>query len=333
MRRITFRAIGVRRIALGAARPWVVGVLAMVFATAPVRATVRVVATTPTFGDIAKQVGGDLVHVDSLMRGNENPHNVIPKPSFIIKLRKADLFLTGGLDGEPWVPTLIRGARKEKLRPGGSAYVDLAVGIDLKEVPAAGQITRAQGDIHIYGNPHYMSDPLNGVIVAHTIADAFARVDAEHADQYRANADAFETSVRRLTEELLAEMAPYQGARVVVYHRAWPYFLDRFGLVKAGEVEPKPGIPPGPAHLSNLSATMKSVGAKVVIVEPYNSLDNADAVASRADGVAVTLATAVGGVDGADTYQDLFRVDIARLLNAFEEAGQADNGSADGATP
>jgi len=273
------------------------------------------------------------VRVDTLMRGNENPHNVLPKPSFIMKLRRADLFLTGGLDGEPWVPTLIRGARKASLLPGGSAYVDLSVGIALEEVPAPGQLSRAQGDIHIYGNTHYMSDPLNGVIVAHTIAGALARADPKHADQYRANADAFGDRMRALTDELVAEMKPFAGAPVVVYHRAWPYFLDRFGLVKVGEVEPKPGIPPGPKHLSRLAEMMRSAGAAVVIVEPYNSLTNARVVAQRAGAEAIVLATAVGGVDGADSYEDLFRVNIARLRSALEQSTTSAATSADEARP
>lgn len=305
----------------------------LVWSSTPAGAKVRIVATTPTIADLARQVGGDLVRIDTLMRGNENPHNVVPKPSFIMKLRKADLFLTGGLDGEPWVPTLIRGARKTSLRPGGSAYVDLSVGIALKEVPAPGQLSRANGDIHIFGNTHYLLDPLNGAIAARTIADALARVDPAHADRYRASADALEARLRDLTEDLTSQMAPYAGAPVVVYHRAWPYFLDRFGLIKAGEIEPKPGIPPGPRHLSDLAQTMRAAGARVVIVEPYNSLANARSVAQRAGAVAVVLATNVGGVDGADTYEDLFRVNIARLREALEGASAAAAKPARGARP
>jgi ABC-type Zn uptake system ZnuABC Zn-binding protein ZnuA len=138
-------------------------------------AEVRVVTTNPTLADLTRQVGGDQVRVMSLMRGPENPHNVIPKPSFVMKLRKADLFVHLGLDAEPWVPNLLRSARQERLLSGGRGNVDTSMGIVLLEVPSQGELTRALGDIHVYGNTHYVLDPLNGIVIGRTIAKALTR--------------------------------------------------------------------------------------------------------------------------------------------------------------
>lgn len=285
---------------------------------ASVFAKLRVVTSSTNFAAVVREVGGEHVVVESIMRGNENPHNVIAKPSYIMMLRKADLFMHAGLDGEPWVPTLVKSARRKDLLPGGEANIDLSAGIDLKEVPAPGTASRAMGDIHLYGNTHYMLDPLNGVIVAHSIADALAGADPEHEPDYRARAAAFEARIRSLTQELQERVAPYAGVPVVVYHRSWPYFLDRFGFVSVGEVEPKPGVAPGPQHLKALGDAMKSSDVPIVIVEPFSSLKNAQVVAERAGARAVVLAIEVGGVSGADTYEQLFRTNIDAVISILE---------------
>jgi ABC-type Zn uptake system ZnuABC Zn-binding protein ZnuA len=284
-------------------------------------AQVRVVTSTPTLADITRQVGGDHVKVESIMRGPENVHNVSPKPSFMMKLRKADLFIHSGLDAEPWVPLLIKGARNSDLLYGQPGNVDVSPGIALKEVPKRGELSRALGDIHVYGNTHYALDPLNGVVVARTIALALTRADPLHRNDFDANSEAFAERMRTLTERLTAEMAPYRGTPVVTYHRTWPYFLDRFGLVKVAEVEPKPGIAPGPQHLTRCVETMEGHGAKVVIVETYNPKKNADNVARRVQGEAVVLAQGVRAVPEADTYEKLFEHNVGALLAAFETLG------------
>ncbi len=312
-------------------------VLSSILGAQASQAPIRIVTTTRTLADIAAQVGGERVEVESIMRGPENVHNVVAKPSFMTRLRMADLFIHGGLDAEPWVPNLIKGARKAELLPGDEGNVDASRSIALKEVPARGELSRALGDIHVYGNTHYPLDPLNGIIIARTIADALGRTDPAHRAGFDANVEAFATRVRELTERLEAKMEPYRGTPVVTYHRSWPYFLDRFGLRRIAEIEPKPGISPGPGHLERCVETMTAQGAKIVIAETFNPRKAAESVARRAGGRAVVLAHEVGALPEADSYEKLFETDVALLLAAFADAGVRplrDAGSGDdAATP
>ncbi len=286
-------------------------------------AEVRVVTTNPTLADLTRQIGGTRVRVESLMRGPENPHNVVPKPSFVMKLRKADLFIHLGLDAEPWVPNLLRGARQERLLSGGRGNVDTSAGIVLLEVPSQGGLTRALGDIHVYGNTHYVLDPLNGIVIGHTIANALARADPEHASAFGDRARDLERDLRSLTEKLTEAMRPLAGARVVTYHRTWPYFLKRFNLEKVGEVEPKPGIAPGPLHIARVAEKMKEIGVGLIIVETFSNQRTARRLAELAKGRSVLLAQGVNAVPGAETYQALFKYNIEALLTAHRELNGA----------
>jgi zinc/manganese transport system substrate-binding protein len=285
----------------------------LVAATAA-RGELKVVATTPNFADIARSIGGEHVSIETIMKPRENVHNVSPKPSHMMRLKRADLFLYAGLDGEPWVPNLIKGARESKFLPGGNGLVDLSRGVTLKEVPQRNELSRALGDIHAFGNTHYAMDPLNGVIIARTIADAFALKDPTHAGDYEANYEAFASAMQELTDRLLAESEPIRGAPVVVYHRSWPYFLDRFGLVKVGEIEPKPGIAPGPQHMAATIETMEANHVRAVIVEPYNHSKTADRIAERAGAEVVELCNEVGAVPGVDSYAELFVYNVGALV-------------------
>ena len=282
-------------------------------------AEVRVVTTNPSLADLTRQVGGEQVRVESLMRGPENPHNVIPKPSFVMELRKADLFVHLGLDAEPWVPNLVRSARREQLLAGGEGNIDASRGIELLEVPSRGELTRALGDIHVFGNTHYMLDPLNGIVVGRAIARALARVDPEHAALFEEGARELERSLHSLTETLLERMKPLAGVRVVSYHRTWPYFLKRFGLEKLAEVEPKPGIAPGPRHVARVAEQMKQNGVGLVIVETFSNQKTARRVAELAGGRAVVLAQEVNALSGVETYQALFEHNIEALLAVRRE--------------
>ena len=282
---------------------------------------VRIVATTPGLADIAKNVGGQYVSVESLMRGPENIHHVKPKPSFVIKVKHADLFVHTGLDIELWATQLVKSARNVNLLPGHPGDVDVSRGIALKEVPQRGQLSRALGDIHVYGNPHYALDPLNGIIIARNITDALKRADAAHAAEYQKNYEAYAQRLRDLTARLVEKMRPYAGTKVVVYHRAWPYFRDRFGLVKVDEVEPKPGISPGPQHLASCIDTMKGDNAKIVMVETYNSKKNAQFIADHVGGRAVVMAQEVRAVKGVDTYEKMFEYNVDALIDAFKAVG------------
>ena len=284
-------------------------------------AQTRVVTTTPTLADIVRQVGGDRVEVESIMSGPENSHNVIPKPSFIMKMRRANLFVHMGLDAEPWVPELVKGSRQQRLHPGNDGNVDASAGITLLEVPQRGELTRALGDIHAFGNTHFALDPMNGITIARTIADVLKKTDPGHADEFEANYQEFDRRIREMTERLTQELEPYAGTEVVIYHRVWPYFFKRFGLAKLAEVEPKPGIQPGPRHLSKVVQTMKDHDAMIVIVETFNSLSNAEAVAKRAGGKAIVLPTEVNAVPEVDSYEALFEHNAHALIEAFKDVG------------
>jgi ABC-type Zn uptake system ZnuABC Zn-binding protein ZnuA len=282
-------------------------------------AEVRVVTTNPTLADLTRQVGGEQVRVESLMRGPENPHNVIPKPSFVMKLRVADLFVHLGLDAEPWVPNLVRSARRERLLAGGEGNIDASRGIELLEVPSRGELTRAMGDIHVFGNTHYVLDPLNGITIGRTIAGALARVDPEHASLFDEGARELEQSLRVLTATLVERMEPLAGARVVSYHRTWPYFMKRFALEKLAEVEPKPGIAPGPRHIARVAEKMKQNKVGLVIVETFSNRKTARRLAESVGGRAVVLAQDVNAISGVETYQALFEHNVEALLAAQRE--------------
>ena len=284
-------------------------------------AEVRVVTSNPSLADLTRQVGAEQVRVESLMRGPENPHNVIPKPSFVMKLRKADLFVHLGLEAEPWVPNLVRSARRERLLAGGECNIDASRGIELLDVPSRGELTRALGDIHVFGNTHYLLDPLNGIVVGRTIARALARVDPEHSSLFEEGARELERSLRALTATLLERMRPLAGARVVSYHRTWPYFLKRFALKKLAEVEPKPGIAPGPRHVARIAEQMEQNGVGVVMVETFSNQKTARRLAELAGGRVVLLAQEVNSHSGAETYQALFEHNVEALLAAQGELG------------
>jgi ABC-type Zn uptake system ZnuABC Zn-binding protein ZnuA len=294
--------------------------LALLVTLAPnALADVRVVTTNPTLADLTRQVGGEQVRVESLMRGPENAHNVIPKPSLVMKLRKADLFVHLGLDAEPWVPNLLRSARRERLLPGGDGNVDTSRGIELLEVPSRAELTRALGDIHVYGNTHYVLDPLNGIAIGRTIARALSRADPEHASLFDERAQKLERKLRALTAKLVRRMEPLSGARVVTYHRTWPYFLKRFALEKLAEVEPKPGISPGPRHIARVAREMKENEVGLVIVETFSDLKTAQRLADLVSGRAVVLAQAVNALPDVETYEALFEHNVEALLAAQRE--------------
>jgi ABC-type Zn uptake system ZnuABC Zn-binding protein ZnuA len=280
---------------------------------------VHVVTTSPALADLSRQVGGSAVEVEALMRGPENPHNVVPTPSLVMKLRKADLFVHLGLDAEPWVPSLVRSARRERLLPGGSGNIDASRGIVLQEVPLPGGLSRAFGDIHVYGNTHYLLDPMNGIIVARTIAAALERADPEHRELYSENLEALGKRLSALTDRLVERMKPYRGTSVVAYHRTWPYFLRRFSLEKIAEVEPKPGIAPGPRHITQVAEQMTQKGVRVVIVETFSNRKIAERVAERADARAVVLAQEVHALPGVDSYERLFEYNVDALIEALDQ--------------
>jgi zinc/manganese transport system substrate-binding protein len=279
------------------------------------QAKLKIVTTTTDFADLAKQIGGDAVEVHSVMKGPENVHNVMAKPTEMLKLNQADLFVHGGLDSEPWRDNLLKGARNPRVRPGKPGNVDMSAGVELLEVPA-GKIDRSMGDVHAFGNPHYQLSPANAMRMAATLARAMSVADAGNADRYKQSATKLINDLADTHKALRDELKPYAGLKVVTFHPAWTYFADSFGLAIAGTIEPKPGITPSPAQVRDLVEKMKADNVKVVIVETYSDQDLAASVAERAGATLIRLPDHVLGTPNADTYQNLFRHDVRKLIEA-----------------
>ena len=219
-------------------------------------AKLNVVATTPDFGAIAKEIGGDQIDLTTLAKPTEDPHFVDAKPSFIVKLNRADALIEGGAELEVgWLPPLVEGARNAKLEAGKPGRISCVQGLSLLEVPTT--LDRSKGDLHAAGNPHYTTDPVNAKIVAGTIAEAFAKLDPKSADAYRANLATFTARLNAKLAEWQKLLELFKGRRIVTYHNSWPYFAARFGVKMDLFLEPKPGIPPSPSHLAEVITKMK----------------------------------------------------------------------------
>ncbi len=256
-------------------------------------AKLNVVATTGDFGAIAKSIGGSSVDVTVLAKPTEDPHFVDAKPSLIVKLNRADAVIEGGAELElGWLPALLDGARNSKLEIGKPGHIMGNEGVSLVEVPTT--LDRSRGDVHAAGNPHYMSDPENAKIVADHIANAFCQLDSKNCAAYRGNLKTFTTELAGKIAQWEKTLAPYKGKEVVSYHNMWPYFANRFGLKMDLFLEPKPGIPPTPAHLAEVILKMKTDQTKVIVVQPYQNRKTADTVASHAGAVVVDFPTFPG---------------------------------------
>lgn len=278
---------------------------------------IKVVTTTTDLKSITELIGGDKVSVSSIATGYQNPHFVDPKPSYIIGLSKADMFVTVGLDLEiGWSPQLLVSSRNTKIQKGAEGYVDASLGIGLLQVPIAAN--RAEGDIHIYGNPHYWLDPLNGKVIARNIANGLERVDPSNKSVYEANLQSFFKKIDDKMREWQAKMAPFKGTKLIAYHNEWVYFETRFGLNIVDFMEPKPGIPPSPSQLVKVIKEVKADNIKVIISSPYFTTSSSDVVSKQTGAKELTLATSVGAFDSIKNYFDLFDYDIAQLTGILK---------------
>src|ERR1700719_2602392 len=223
----------------------------------------RVITATTDLASLAQEVGGDKVDVESIARGYQDPHFVEAKPSFLLKLRKADLLIVVGLGLEiGWLPPLITQSSNPKIQVGAPGYLDASRFAKILEIPT-GQVTRAEGDVHPLGNPHYWLDPDNGLRIAKGIQNKLSEMRPNDAAYFGQRYDAFEQRLKQSDQQWQAQMKPYAGRKVVTYHRSWPNFAEHFGLNVVGYVEPRPGIPPSPQHTVELIGQMKRDGVKV----------------------------------------------------------------------
>jgi len=324
----------------------------------PPAAPVKVVTSLTTYSAIAREIVGDRGQVASIAQGDENPHYVQPKPSFVPLLARADLFVTTGLDLELWVPALLDKAGNPKIADGAPGYVAAYQGIPLLDVPVT--YSRSQGDIHVYGNPHIWTEPLNGVQIARNILTGLRRVSPENADYFTAREKDFEDRVFRalygdtlvtiLGGQTLMDLdrqgklfdflnqrryrgAPlanrlggwlkqgliFRGKEMACYHKEWDYFSRAFGIPCIDYIEPKPGIPPAPRHVRELIDLMRQRHVRVLMSPGYFDHNQIRQVAERTGAKAVIVPSNVGGAPGVNTYFDLINRLVGSLAQAFTE--------------
>lgn len=292
--------------------------LATMPATADAASKLKVVTATTDLAEFATEVGGDHVEVESIARGYQDPHFVEAKPSFLLKLRRADLLIVVGLQLEiGWLPPLITQCGNPNVQVGAKGYLDASQFAEILEKPT-GIVTRAMGDVHPFGNPHYWLDPENGRRIARGIADKLAEMQPDGRAYFDQRFQEFSSRLTEAEKRWDAEMQPFHGRKVVTYHRSWPNFLKRFELVSAGEIEPRPGIPPSPGHTVELIQLMKRENIKVVLVEPYFDLKTPNSIARETGGQVVVLLPSVGGEKEVTDYFKLFDYDISLLVRAFK---------------
>jgi zinc/manganese transport system substrate-binding protein len=281
------------------------------------QATIKVVATLPDLASLAREIGGDKAEVSAMAKPTEDSHFVDARPSFVVQLRSADVLIDGGAELElGWLPPLLQNARNPKLDVGKPGRVQASQGVRLMNVPA--NVTRAAGDVHALGNPHFMTDPIIAKTVAQHIAQSFAAVDPPNAAFYDANYKKFEATINAKLQEWGAAMLPFKGQSVVAYHDSWVYFAHRFGLNIDIFLEPKPGIPPSPSHLAEVIEKMKAQKIKAIIVEPFHDRKIAEKVASSTGAKVVDFAQYPGAFPGTDTYVKLVDTLVSRLAAAMK---------------
>jgi ABC-type Zn uptake system ZnuABC Zn-binding protein ZnuA len=290
--------------------------LALLAAGVPASAApLRVVATTEDLASLAREVGGDRVKVDAVARGYQDPHAVEAKPSFILLFNRAELLVVVGRELEiGWLPALVQQSRNAKIQPGAAGYLDASVGARILDIPT-GQITRAMGDVHPQGNPHYWLDPGNGRRMAQAIQRKLSELRPADASYFAARYADFDRRLGEAEKRWDAAMGLFRGAKVVTYHRSWSNLVDRFGLDVIGFVEPRPGVPPSPAHTFTLMQEMKRSGVKALLVEPYFDTKTPESIARETGAKVVVLPPSVGGVPQAKDYISLFD-HLVSLLSA-----------------
>ena len=290
--------------------------LALLAGSAGAADKIQVVATTTDLKALTEAVGGDLVEVDALARGNQNPHDLEVRPSLMVKVRRADVIVMNGLELDQWAEVVIQGANNPKVNPGAPGRVDASEGILVLEVPKT-RVDRSMGDVHPMGNPHYTADPGMAPAVTANILNGLARVAPQSRAAFERNRAAFLARLEQAQARWTEALAPVKGARVVVDHSLWAYFLTRFGLVQAASVEERPGIPATPAHLAKLIELIKGERIKVIMTVPWGDKKLAERIGQEGGAKVVLMAPAVGGVKGADSYIETVDYNVKTLAQAL----------------
>lgn len=280
----------------------------------------NIVTATTDLAALAQEVGGDHINVESIAKGYQDPHFVEAKPSFLLRLRQADLLIVVGLQLEiGWLPPLITQSGNSRIQVGANGYLDASQFAEILEIPQ-GSITRAMGDVHPLGNPHYWLDPDNGRRVATGIAGKLGEMDPEDAAYFQQRFQDFDRRLAEADKKWQTEMKPFHGRKVVTYHNSLPNFAKHFGLNVVGFVEPRPGIPPTPSHTLDVINMMKRDNVKAIMVEPYFDRKTPDSIARETGAVVVEYMPSVGGVKEITNYFQLFDYNIGLLTKAFQSS-------------
>jgi zinc/manganese transport system substrate-binding protein len=289
------------------------------FSPTPAQAKkLNVITATTDMAALTQEVGGDHITVESIAKGYQDPHFVEAKPSFLLKLRQADLLVTVGLQLEiGWLPPLITQSGNPRIQIGANGYLDASQFAEILDIPT-GPVTRAMGDVHPLGNPHYWLDPENGRRVAKGIAGKLGELDPSNASYFQEKFQDFDKRLTAAEQKWDADMKPFRGRKVVTYHNSLPNFAKHFGLNVIGYVEPRPGIPPTPSHTIELIGLMKRENCKIVMVEPYFDLKTPNSIAAQTGAQVVKYLPSVGGEKDVTDYFKLFDYDIALLTTAFQ---------------
>ena len=290
--------------------------LSLALALPAAASPLRVVSSIETLGSLAREVGGDRIRVESLSHGYQDPHFVEAKPSLMLTLNRADLLLHVGLELEVgWLPPLVIGSRNAKIQPGEPGNLDCSEAIPLLDVPVT-KVDRSMGDVHPMGNPHYWLPPENAKRIARLVATRLEQLDPEGRDAYESHLAAFVARADAKAKQWAARLAHLRGANVATYHKSWSYVSQWLGLAEVGYVEPKPGIPPDPAHLAQLIGVMRKSGARLLFVESFYNRATAQLVADKAGSRLVVLPTDVGATGEIKTWFELID-ELVRQLSAM----------------
>lgn len=283
-------------------------------------AKLKVVTSLQDFASIADSIGGNRVETFAIAKGFQDPHFVDPKPSFVLKLNRADLLIAAGLELEiGYLPPLIDQSRNEKIHPGGRGYLDASAGCEILQRPT-GIVTRAMGDVHPFGNPHYWTDPDNGRVIARSIAAKLSELDPAGSSTYQQNLAAFEAKLAQKEKEWAAKLAPYAGVKAVTFHNSWPNFAKHFKIAVRGYIEPKPGIPPSPSHTLEVINLIRAEKIPLILVEPYFDTKTPNFIASKTGAKVLRFYPSVGGAPQIKDYFALFDTNVDSLVNALKQA-------------
>lgn len=279
----------------------------------------RVVATLSTFADLAKTVGGDQVEVAAIASPKFNPHFIEPKPSDVLKVKRAELFIHAGLDLEAaWRGPLLDAAANRDVMPGGSRELDLSRGIELLEVPNR-PLSRAEGDIHLYGNPHYWLSPENGKKMAQAICDKLCALDPTHEQAYHRRLEEWLSRLDAEEQRWRVRLAPVGTQELVGYHNEWPYLMEFTGLSLRQFLEPKPGIPPTPKQVEQIQQHVAHQRIRAIVQATFEPKEAASTVAKRTGARVVLLCQNVGELPACSDYVAMLDYNVTQLVTAFSD--------------